>query len=94
MTFCSNCDGFCCKYEVAVPLSEKEFQRMHYLAEKHQVMVKLDIQGETKQYWMSRSKSGKEPCGFLNSNDQCIIYDERSEFCKNWFCDKTSDPSK
>ncbi len=91
---CMRCDGFCCKIGVVVYLTPDEVTKFHELAIKLQVDVKLTILPETGEYATSYNPTKiDEPCGFLDlSTNRCRIYDDRPNWCKQYFCSEDSDP--
>lgn len=84
--FCSKCNARCCRVGVWVPLLENEFSRINLLARKLELPILLSIQRiEGEDVWVM-SYSDK-PCGFLDqTTNRCLIYDDRPDYCKNFFC--------
>jgi len=91
---CMRCDGFCCKIGVVVHLTSDEVTKFQDLAIKLQVDVKPTILPETGEYAASYKPTKiDEPCGFLDlSTNLCRIYEDRPNWCKQYFCGDDSDP--
>lgn len=72
---CSKCGQCCSNY---LPLTEKEIKQLRGI-------VKTRKLKPTKRLFETNNYS---TCPFLDSNNRCIIYEERPNICKQFTCDR------
>jgi len=77
---CKDCNGKCCRYiaiEIDAPETKEDFENIKWFVAHKNVNVYIDEDEEWHVEFIT-------PCEFLREENECKIYDNRPEICKEY----------